>query len=492
MIAPSELAADWITALTSLAPDELGLYVIGHPPQNHRLTMLSVNAPATNIETGQDVLLNGVLIQFGSKHLTTPIDMVAGITTKAIQVASITVWKSDFEEPMWSRIMQAPVKTILQLLALEGYQAILTKPWGRVWQDQGITVAPALASSFQFHGEFEKTDRFGALLKRSGFNKIYVNPKGADGRADPAWKVIWLPGTPLELETKSSAIQASAGLVKSKKGYGIRVETNAFQNVWKALKPDQEAPDVEMPALIYKLFPLPHGVDHQILKDWAMTNFKWRIKPIKAIGAKAWVVACDEVPAGFLTFNTQPLLLQQLPQKGVNNVGLIATASRPSASASSSEPKPNPYRLGDPYMDPWASSVKTTDDNAARKIEGPVSTMLQQQGTRIQNLEDALQKIHTEQQANMQTLNEKQDALNQVVTQHVAHTQQGFDHVAQEHRSIHDTIARAMQKQDERLAATFDDLKQLFLTTRGQKRGSEGPHEDATADAAMEAAAVHS
>ena len=260
-------AADWLTATTNPYPDELAIFVLGPLDIPARFTHAPTHAPATN-QQGQDVLLNGRLIQLSQKHVKTIADDNETIDIKEVQIAAVTLWKEDWDDAMWTAIQTAPVKTIKNLLALDGHQGLFGKPWGRVYQDNGVAVDPALASSFQVHGEFESNVRFAAMLKRSGFNKIYITPKDPTGKPHTSWKVIWLDQTPVQLEAKSATLAGAAGLVKGKKSYGLRVDSGNFGQAWGVLKPGQAQPDMRSTAMVFKLQPLPQGITAENLTEW--------------------------------------------------------------------------------------------------------------------------------------------------------------------------------------------------------------------------------
>eukprot|EP00438_Fugacium_kawagutii_P005393 Skav210138 [mRNA] locus=scaffold1493:174319:179500:- [translate_table: standard] len=443
LLTTTATAQEWANVFTTLAPDELGLYVLG-PPPSCKLAMSTVSAPATHLASGNEVLLNGVLVQFGSKHIVTSAAALSAVEIKDTQVASITVWKTDFESTQWQQIQSSPVRTVMQMLEADGFQGTLHKAWGRAWQKDGTAVSPSQATSLQFHGEFDKSPSFAALLKRNGFSRIYIQPKSAQGRVDDQWRVIWLPGTPLEIETKTAAVSGTAGLVKSRKGYGIRIESGAFATAWRLLKPDLPEPDANNPSLVFRLYPLPHGVDATILKEWARSQFSWSIKPLRPSGAKQWIIAADTVPEGVLTFNGQPLLLQRIPQKSTNAPGLV---------------------LAGPKLSSLANATS------------PVAGMFQQQDNRIQTLEQAVQKLQVSQADAAKQIQTRQQVMEEQFQQHVHHTKQGMDWLNQEQQNIHQTISVAMQKQEERLATAFDELKVLFQ--RGMKRT---PEEDPAAE----------
>ena len=489
-------AQEWITAATDKSPDELGIYVLGPLSVPSRFQTIHINAPAKD-HTGRPVLLNGCLVQMGEKHLTTP-SSENSIETNDVQVASVTLWQEDFEPSLWSRIVESPVRATKDLLTLDGHQGIMGKPWARVYQDKGVTVTPALASSVQFHAEFQKGPRFLALLKRSGFNKIFITPKNEVGRPDPAWKIIWLSETVMQIESKASGIHGTAGLVKGKKSRGLRVEQSVFRSTWDKLKPGTEPPDLRETKFVFRLQPLPLGIDAQNLRAWG-EQIKWNIRPIRAVGAKQWIIGSDDQPPNILMFNGQPLLVQQLHQKQLVGTGVIAAGPRPLKAkpltkATDKQKTANVYQNGDPYHDPWASYASSHSATASvasvptpfqdgistassRSATGPVANLLQQQEDRLHAVETMMGKLQDQQTHAAQDMERKFKNFGDQLNQHVQTTKQGFDFMQKENHNLHQTIAQALQQQDQRIANSFDELKTLFLANRGVKRNN--PEHDA-------------
>ena len=477
-------ASDWLTATTAPYPDELAIFVLGPLEIPNRFPHAHTHAPATNKE-GQDVLLNGRLIQLSKKHVKTIAEDTETIDIKDVQIAAVTLWKEDWDEAMWTAIQTAPVKTIKNLLALDGHQGLFGKPWGRVYQDNGVAVDPALASSFQVHGEFESNARFAAMLKRSGFNKIYITPKDPAGKPHASWKVIWLDQTPVQLEAKSATLAGAAGLVKGKKSYGVRVDSGNFAQAWGILKPGQTQPDMRSTAMVFKLQPLPQGITAENLTEWG-TKSSWAIKPIKAIGAKQWIVGSDQAPPNLLQFNGQPLLVRQLYQKSTQDMQPIVAGPR-QLKPPSKLPKPmtdlqrtqyNLFHTGDPHHDPWLPakdmqpkpSTVPTGPKEGRGPSGPVADMFQQQDARLHAVEAAISRIQDQQNASAASTDTRLQQVESAVNTHVTQTQQAFESIRKEQNSMHQTIAQAMNQQEQRIASSFDELKQLFLNGRGSKR----------------------
>lgn len=488
MLMEATAALEWMQVATNPGPDELGIYVTGPINIPPRFATISTNAPAKDL-AGRPVLLNGTLIQFGEKHLKTVQLAEESISTNDVQIAAVTVWKDDFEPAMWEALVQTPVKTVKSLLSLDGYQGLCGKPWGRVYQHNGTVVEPAKATSIQFHCEFDKGARFSSMLKRSGFNKLYVTPKDEQGRIDPSWQVIWLDIPVKQIEAKTAGLQGTAGLIRGKKSYGLRVEAGAFGSVWERIKPGQDCPDNRQTKYLFKVQPFPNGTDSAVLINWSQ-KIGWSIKPIKALGAKQWILGSDECPPNILMFNTQPLLVQQIHQKGIKPTGAIAVgpkqlksaASKPTLiSEHSKAVRPNIFRTGDPFHDAWATYTPSSPSDVPmpcppkqsfpeRPPTGPIADLLQQQDERIHAVENLVAKLQDTHQENAKEVEQRFHHLEDTVAKTSHSTQQQLEAVHAEHRALHNTIAVAMQKNEEKFASGFDELKALFLSSRGIKR----------------------
>ena len=138
-------------------------------------------------------------------------------------------------------------------------------------------------------------------------------------------------------------------------------------------------------------------------------------------------------------------------------------------------------------MDPWSTAAltkalptATTEVSAtnARTATGPVTDLFQQQSTRLQALETAVTQIQEQQKQLGQNTDHKIAQVSEQLTHHIGNTQSGLDHLQREQASMTHSIAQALQKQDDRLARSMDELKALFLQTRGVKRTNHGEVEE--------------
>ena len=490
MLMSSKEAEAWLMATTELAPDELAIYIVGHAKVPDAFSHTRIHAPARDSQ-GREVLLNGLLVQMGSKHIGTA-GTTENIQLNDTQICSITVWRNTIEPSLWERITDAPVRTVKELLTLDGHAGLMGKPWGRTFQKDGITVDAKTATSLQFHCEMTKGPRFEAMLRRSGFNHIFVTPKDSDGLPSKHWRIIWLPLTSKEIESKTTSISGTAGLIKGKKAIGLRVEETAFLQAWRKLRPEDDPPDQRIMAHVFKLQPLPLGLDHTILKTWGDSQ-GWDIKPIKPMGAKQWIVASNTLPPAVLSFNGAPILCQKILQKPLESNQAIVAGPRPATTNKTTTNSKHVYtspqmQVPNPNEDPWQlwiANQKSKQPRSAedarppnlptpypeqRSLTGPFADMFQQQDSRIKTVETMVAQLNESQTTQKHMLETQLQTLDTRLTQHVTQTQAGFEHIHQENHNMQRNIADALGKQEERMAKSFEDLKTIFLQNRGTKR----------------------
>lgn len=112
------------------------------------------------------------------------------VTVNDVQLVAVTLWRTDFAPETWTKIIESPVRASRDLLAKEGYTDMFGKAWGRAFRTKGAAVDASVADSVQYHTEIKKGPRLTALLRRSGFNAVYLIPKSQQGDLDPNYKVL--------------------------------------------------------------------------------------------------------------------------------------------------------------------------------------------------------------------------------------------------------------------------------------------------------------
>ena len=143
-----------------------------------------------------------------------------------------------------------------------------------------------------------------------------------------------------------------------------------------------------------------------------------------------------------------------------------------------SEANPDPWMRWN--LNQTAKHAKAKEDNRStpvavpfpesRTLAGPFADMFQQQDSRIKHVETMMAQMNESNSTHKQAVETQLQALDTRPTQHVNQTQSGFDHLQQENHNMQRSIADALGRQDERMAKSFDELKTLFMSTRGTKR----------------------
>eukprot|EP00435_Cladocopium_sp_Y103_P036494 s1134_g9.t1 len=88
--------------------------------------------------------------------------------------------------------------------------------------------------------------------------------------------------------------------------------------------------------------------------------------------------------------------------------------------------------------------------------------------------ETAVAKIHEDQVKYASATDHKISQVSDQLHTHMGDTKVSMEHLHKEQLSMTQSIAQALQKQDERLASSMDELKFLFLQSRGVKRNNNG------------------
>jgi len=463
----ADAAKQWISQAGKLLPDELAIFIVGELDIPNK-PMKQLVAPAVNID-GQQCLIAGYLLQLGDKQVTVATDEGTLIQTHDVQICSFTMWKQDFNHEEWQQAVKSPVRFSKQLLAKDALDDVIRSPFGRAFRKDSKPCSPSDATSIQYHSEVKLAD-LRKLLRRSGFNRLFITPKTTTGKPSDQWRVIWLPQTSQQLEAMCLGQSCIAGLIRGRKSQGIRVEASHFQEIWDKFHPGVEPPRKTPQGDVYKIQPLPFGVDRAVLQEWADSN-SWEMHPIKPLGAKTWLVNSSvSPPKEVMFFNSSPLLITKMPPKTADiPTGLIA-GPRSSSSTTSVPPVKNPavFKSGDPFLDPWQPSVPS---NASKVETGPTEKYLQQHDQQIKNLEQAVHDLQILAKDNAKQQEEKFQKIESQVQSQASHTQAVL-------HSFESSLAQALSQQEVRISSSMDELKQLILRNDKRPRAQQDDIEE--------------
>lgn len=106
-------------------------------------------------------------------------------------VCAVTIHKDEVESMLWDKLCEHPVKHAMELLEVTGSNVqILGAPWRQSWWGELGKTTPSSAISLQMHMRVPK-NKLGDLLRSSGRNSIYLNPKNVKGIVDTSFAIIW-------------------------------------------------------------------------------------------------------------------------------------------------------------------------------------------------------------------------------------------------------------------------------------------------------------
>lgn len=471
MITKQQHIQEWLNSTSTISPDPLGAFIIGAQTLDTPLKQQTVLVPART-KQGQPLLLSGTLVQFGERSiLYSPQHDTEGFTCQAeTQVVSLTAWKDEMALDNWNELLRRPLVTLQHAFSEQGPVAPFLSTWGVSYQFKGKPSEKQQADSIQIHASLPK-DKLPDLLRKSGIQGIYATPKTQNGLPDQEWKIVWLPcpirtpGTREEALRLLSKLTQPYGLVRNKVAYGIRVHSQQYEESWTLLKPDEPVPATVANKTVYKVTPLPFGCPPESVKQW-LKHIGWDAILVRPVGPKSWLIAAEnEPPAQFHTFNGTPTLIRKLPAKDtISQPAIVAGPKLLHATA-------NHDAMQQSNHDPWASykpltiahssssSTKTTEPSV-----GIVQKQLQKQDDKIQSLTEEMAQLKAQQHSSQQEVQKQIKSVEATVDQtKVAFTSQ-MDRMK---KDLENTFQQALNSQNSHIATGFEELKQMFMQTRG-------------------------
>eukprot|EP00435_Cladocopium_sp_Y103_P019095 s359_g4.t1 len=401
----SQQAEPWLSAPDKISSDELGLLVVGKPPQTS-LSGEEVVVPCRNLD-GHMVLIHCKLYQLGSKDVTYQKGDPKQISADHCCLVAITLHKDDFAADQWAEALQRTVPFIRQVLDQENLRDHVLSIWGRSIRQGKSPCSPQQATTIQVHCSVPE-DKITKLLLKSGFNKLYCTPKNAMGRLNTGYQVIWLNCDSCQAAAFSAKLPSPLGLVRGRKTLGIRVKEADFPDAWKILCPQQPLPTKQAGEHVYRIDGLPFGVTLPNMKQWC-DKIGWNAQPIRALGPQSMLLRTDDTP----------------PE--------------------------GPRPAGQPVV------------NATRAADGPTELRLQAQDQKLEGIENQLKQLAVTQDNLMRKTDERFKAAELREKQHIQHVSHAMDSVKQE---LAKSLDVAFQKNTQMMDERMSELKHLLLSNK--------------------------
>ena len=233
-----------------------------------------------------------VLVQAGKAQVKCP-DKKEVLVTDSQENPSVVTYQVYMEEnPSLPDPMS--IKGFLRALGFESH-IYIKEVWATGWYKRGKKVERSKAE--YFHGFLKVADQMlPALLKLSGRNGFYCASRNSDRSPDSRYRVVFLGGLTLEeARSRLRDIPNHFGLVKSKKGYGVRVADLGYDDAKKTLLPGAPVSsdsDAAGPRK-FTVMGLPTNTDRSKVKK-VLRAFGWKVKVQKQIGYQSWLVSSQE------------------------------------------------------------------------------------------------------------------------------------------------------------------------------------------------------
>ena len=497
----TEDALQWVRKTGPLVHDPLAVLIVYDP--NLPIDVVSsqiITFPALD-NLGRRVILRGRLWQLGSDEIkiATHEHKVAAAPT---HVVAFTIWRDECTDMQWDDFTKALVKTTFQLLdGIDVNQHIL-QVWGRSFRDLHTRVDPERALSAQFHCRILSTC-VEQLLQLSGRGPVYMTPKTDDHMAHPDWGMLWLAD---KVEANIAAERATehSGLARSKKKFALRVKTSLMDQIAKEVMPSKPFQLSTPIKSLFKLEPLPTGLTHEAIVDWAK-GIGWNIRVVKKLGKYAALVGADCKPKHeHVSMNGELILIKQVDSKPV------AAAKSQFVAGPRPIVKKHEVNKGGDYArdlvyenDAW-SQYRTmkglsrgNNDAGSRvaaptggsrpappaltsQVEGPTAAKFSAIEDRIAKFESTIVQLQAQQQqivSGVENVEKGVEKRISIVEQQVGNLQQSVSSV------VESTIQKAIRSQDAKLDAKFSELMGM-LSSQGS-HGVKRPQASSTEDEEM-------
>lgn len=462
-------AAPWIRQTVSITQDELALLVLGAcPTQGPECVRLDV--PALT-EHQAPVLLSCCLHQLGRKKVEfrRPSDITVSVEESC--VVAITVFRDEVEAEFWDALIQAPVRSVFDVIKNMSVQLeTKSSPWGRTWRDQNGKCSATVATSLQFHIRIASS-KVVDVLNISGHRGIYAAVKTEEKKADPQFAVLWLDLPLSELKVVAASDKKSLGLVRISRGTGaktsrgIRFRTGDLQEAAKVLKPSAAAPVTVQIKFTAKLAPTPLGATYDTIKA-LIESKKWQARPIKPLGAQAWLLGfAEKSKENWISWNEKMLLLSWDNEMKQKNVQAVLAGQQNLKVTAKQQVRTNDE-------DPWANYIKkngvtsmggsnaTAANQVVRACEGPIEERFKEQDAKISELHSTMVDMSRRLESAEES---RSEFKKQVDTQFLEVQGQVKHQVDSLSKHFDATLERAMRRQDTQLENSFSELKALIL-----------------------------
>ena len=296
------------------------------------------------------------------------------------------------------------------------------------------------------------------LLRLSGRQGFFCAPRGLDRSPDERYKVIFLGGLTLEeARTKLREVPQHFGLVRSKRGFGVRVAEMTYAEIKQLLLPGApvSSDSDEAGPRRFKVMGLPTKVDRSQVKK-ILRAFNWLVK------VQTWSVVAKSGPST-RTFRFEDATIVISEDFTTSQQCLVGAGFKGAWKQYARVQETQPVVAAMNASGVAASSGSTSDDTAKRfaQLEGQMATIRSEQKTAEQKTAVRIEEIAKRTDG----LDGKVDQLQQTVG--------GFASIVQQQLSV--AFEKFTQANDEKLDRFTQTHQEALrrVETAGEERLKE-------------------
>eukprot|EP00438_Fugacium_kawagutii_P002130 Skav218480 [mRNA] locus=scaffold538:1163068:1169817:- [translate_table: standard] len=277
----------------------------------HRQRCSNVIAPGW--VKGHASAIRGMLVQIGdadiqpsSKEVPMPTDPTP--TTTAFM---IHIYKAETEH--WE-VLEHGLSAFLRRVNFSKAQ-LINQVWADAFYAGKKKVTPDKASYFHCFARLPEV-AVAEFLELSGVSGLYNTPRTVNHSRDERYKILLLPGSTLSEARQHADKIEPKGIVRTTKGFGIRVLAGHFAKARQTIFPElvlSEESDAPGPRR-FKLLGVPREYDRSALKRF-LRRLGWAAKVLKPQGHRAWLVSAAATPPvrSALCGNDSIVIMEDVP-----------------------------------------------------------------------------------------------------------------------------------------------------------------------------------
>ena len=284
------------------------------------------------------------------------------------------------------------------------------------------------------------------LLRLSGTEGMYATPRTAARTVDPAYKVIAFPGfSRADAKRQLDLLDDPLGLVRTSKGFGVRVRATQYTLTKKALFPDlEESEDSEDGGpRRFRLLAVPVEYEKSTVKA-LLKQVGWGAKVLRGQGIGTWLVSASDAPP-VRSIDVKGATIVILEDQMMRQKPIVASTSR--NVLANTTWKVAPREQVDGKAPPLLPEVKSRFEQLESK------TM-----TRVDNLEQQVSVLAAQVKENAAQTATAIDGLSDKVEQ-VAKIEDKFEQFL---RKFGQQTEQRIQRIEEQQAATLHEIKQAI------------------------------